>query len=160
MTDATNLTLTLVVGVLFAAGVYLLTERALLRVVLGFVLLGHGANLALLVSGGPAGPAPISGQVTAEEASDPLVQAMALTAVVITFGATALLLALAHRSMVLAGDDEVQDDRADRAVARPVPGSDVGGEPVPWPDEDDDEDGGYDRAGRGGGPVPDGTEEG
>lgn len=152
MTDATNLALTVVIGVLFAAGAHLLTERALLRVVLGFVLLGHGANLALLVSGGPAGPAPISGQAAAEDVSDPLVQAMALTAVVITFGATALLLALAHRSVVLVGDDEVQDDRIDRAVARPVPGSDVGGEPAPWPQED--------RGGAAGGSDPDGTEEG
>ena len=53
--------------------------------------------------------------------ADPLPQALALTAIVITFGVTTLLLALAYRSWLLTRDDEVQDDVGDRAVA----GSDV-----------------------------------
>ncbi len=116
--DATNLTLALVIGLLFSAGTYLLLQRALLRVILGFVLLGHGANLVLLVSGGPAGDVPVSGQTTAARAADPLPQAMTLTAVVITFGVTALLLAYGHRSVVLDGDDQVPDDVSDRRVTR------------------------------------------
>ena len=51
--------------------------------------------------------------------ADPLPQAMVLTAIVITFGVSAFLLALAYRSWVLTGDDEVQDDVEDRRVARP-----------------------------------------
>jgi len=43
-------------------------------------------------------------------------QALALTAIVITFGVTILLLALAYRSWLLTADDEVQDDVGDRAV--------------------------------------------
>ena len=43
---------------------------------------------------------------------------LALTAIVITFGVTSLLLALAFRSWLLTRDDEVQDDVGDRAVAR------------------------------------------
>ena len=49
-------------------------------------------------------------------AADPLPQALALTAIVITFGVTALLFALAFRSWLLTRDDEVQDDVADRTV--------------------------------------------
>jgi multicomponent Na+:H+ antiporter subunit C len=47
--------------------------------------------------------------------ADPLAQALALTAVVITFAVTALLLALAYRSWLLTNDDEVQDDVSDRS---------------------------------------------
>ncbi|WNV73747.1 NADH-quinone oxidoreductase subunit K [Geodermatophilus sp. DSM 44513] len=104
-----NVTLSLVVGALFAGGAYLLLQRSLLRVVLGFVLIGHGANLVLLVAGGPAGPAPVVGEVAPREAADPLPQALAVTAVVITLAVTALLLALADRSVTLHGDDDVPD---------------------------------------------------
>jgi multicomponent Na+:H+ antiporter subunit C len=115
--NATNVALSLTVGGLFAAGCYLLLQRALLRVILGFLLLGHGANLLLLLGGGPAGNPPVTGDTAQADAADPLPQAMALTAIVITFGVTTLLLALAHRSVSLHGDDNVQDDVEDRAVA-------------------------------------------
>ncbi|MEY9212789.1 NADH-quinone oxidoreductase subunit K [Thermobifida halotolerans] len=116
--NATNLTLSLVVGGLFAGGVHLLLQRGLFRIVLGFVLLGHGANLVLLIAGGPAGAVPEVGEADPAAASDPLPQAMALTAVVITFAVTALLLALCDRSVMLYGDDEVRDDVEDRLLAR------------------------------------------
>lgn len=102
--NASNLSLALTVGVLYACGTYLALQRTLLHVVLGFVLFAHGANLLLLLAGGPAGPSPHVGRPP-EEVSDPLPQAMAITAVVITFGTTALLLALTHRAIVLHGDD-------------------------------------------------------
>jgi multicomponent Na+:H+ antiporter subunit C len=115
--------LVLAVGVLFAVGFHLLLQRSLLRIVVGFVLLGHGGNLALLLAGGPAGTPPLlggGGEGTDGERMgvDPLPQAMALTAIVITFGVTALLLAMAYRSWLHLGEDEVQDDVEDRRVAR------------------------------------------
>ena len=48
--------------------------------------------------------------------SDPLPQAMILTAIVITLGMTAFLLAMAYRSWLLVGHDEVQDDVEDRRI--------------------------------------------
>ena len=51
--------------------------------------------------------------------SDPLPQAMVLTAIVITFGLTAFLLAVAYRSWQLTGHDEVQDDLEDRQIMPP-----------------------------------------
>jgi len=113
-----SLVLVLAIGVLFAAGVYLLLERSLTRVLLGFILMGNGANLLFLVAGGRAGGAPIVGTTPDEEMSDPLVQAMVLTAIVITLGLTAFVLAMAYRSWQLHGHDEVQDDLEDRRVAR------------------------------------------
>jgi multicomponent Na+:H+ antiporter subunit C len=114
-----SLVLLAVVGVLFAIGAHLLMQRSLVRIVVGFVLLGHAANLALLLAGGPAGAPPLLGGERApsgEPMNDPLPQAMALTAIVITFGVTAFLLALAYRSWLFLGEDEVQDDVEDRRV--------------------------------------------
>ena len=120
-----NLVLCLTIGVLYAVGAYLLLQRTLTRVVLGIGLLGHGANLLLLVAGGPAGGAPFVSLTPGEgagtavaETADPLPQAMALTAIVITFALTAFLLALAYRSYSLTQADEVQDDVEDRRIAR------------------------------------------
>ena len=53
--------------------------------------------------------------------ADPLPQAMVLTAIVITFGVTAFLLALAFRSWLLTGEDFVQDDVEDRRIAAAEP---------------------------------------
>ncbi|MBD8079893.1 Na(+)/H(+) antiporter subunit C [Cellulosimicrobium arenosum] len=113
-----SLALVLAIGVLFAAGVYLLLERSLTRVLLGFILMGNGANLLFLVAGGRSGGAPLVGTTPEDEMSDPLVQAMVLTAIVITLGITAFVLAMAYRSWQLHGHDEVQDDLEDRRVAR------------------------------------------
>ena len=115
-----SLILVLAIGVLFATGVYLLLERSLTRVLIGFILIGNGANLMFLVAGGRAGGAPIIGQTAPAQMSDPLVQAMVLTAIVITLGLTAFVLAMAYRSWQLHGHDEVQDDLEDRRVARPA----------------------------------------
>jgi multicomponent Na+:H+ antiporter subunit C len=110
--------------VLYTVGTYLLLQRTLTRVVIGLGLLGHGANLLLLQAGGPAGDVPFSSKDGGGVAgvvggtADPLPQAMVLTAIVITFGVSAFLLALAYRSWVLQGEDEVQDDVEDRRVAR------------------------------------------
>ncbi|GEC02676.1 hypothetical protein SSP24_03310 [Streptomyces spinoverrucosus] len=113
-----DVTMAVVVGGLFAFGFYLMLQRSLMRIVLGFVLLGHGTNLLLLVAGGVAGRPPVLEGRTAdpETVADPLPQAMALTAIVITFGLTAFLVALAHRSWRLSGHDEVRDDVEDRRI--------------------------------------------
>lgn len=105
------------VGVLYALGTYLLLQRSLTRIVLGLAMMGHGANLILLSAGGRAGSAPIIGS-GGGAFSDPLPQAMALTAIVITFGVMAFLLVLAYRSWFLRHDDRVEDDVEDRRIAQ------------------------------------------
>ena len=115
---APNLVLVVTIGVLFTAGVYLLLERSLSRVLIGIILLGNGANLLFLVAGGRAGRPPIVGLEPEGPMSDPLPQAMVLTAIVITLGMTAFLLAMAYRSWQLHRHDEVQDDVEDRRIAR------------------------------------------
>lgn len=113
-----NLVMALAVGALYAVGFYLLLQRSLMRVLIGVVVLGHGTNLLLQLVGGPPARAPIVGQAPAEAFADPLPQALALTAVVITFALTTFLLALGYRSFSLLGHDEVQDDLEDRRIAR------------------------------------------
>jgi multicomponent Na+:H+ antiporter subunit C len=107
----------LTASTLVGIGVYLLLQRRLSRIIIGLGLLGHGANLLLLLSGNGGLPAFV-GSSDAGSLADPLPQALILTAIVITFGVTAFLLALAYRSWQLDGDDEVEDDVEDRLIAR------------------------------------------
>lgn len=113
-----NVTLVVVIAALVTVGVYLLLERSLSRVLIGVILIGNGANLLFLVAGGAAGRPPLVGSAEPSEMSDPLPQAMALTAIVITLAMTAFLLAMAYRSWQLHRHDEVQDDVEDRRIAR------------------------------------------
>lgn len=117
----------LAVGVLYAAGTYLLLQRTLTRIVLGLAMMGHGANLLLLLAGGLPGLPPLIGDASRSRGdfADPLPQAMALTAIVITFGTVAFLLALSYRSWTLTRDDEVEDDVEDRRIARTPVAEDV-----------------------------------
>jgi multicomponent Na+:H+ antiporter subunit C len=113
-----NIVLIVAVGVLFSTGVYLLMERSLTRVLLGFLLVGNGVNLLILHMGGPAGKAPIIAEdVAGADMNDPLPQALILTAIVITFGVTAFVLAVIYRSWRLAQGDLVMADIDDRLVA-------------------------------------------
>ncbi|GAA0256495.1 hypothetical protein GCM10009527_060620 [Actinomadura nitritigenes] len=110
-------------GTLVAAGVVLLLERSLSRLVVGVLVLSNGVNLLILTSGGPAGAAPIltgrgphGGPHRA--LSDPLPQAMILTAIVISLASASFVLAIAYRDGRLSGDDDVRDDIEDLRVRR------------------------------------------
>lgn len=113
-----TLALAATVGVLYAVGTYLLLQRTLTRIVIGLAMLGHGANLLLLLAGGPPGAPPFVVDGAPRGVADPLPQAMALTAIVITFGVLAFLLALAYRSWIVSRNDQVEDDLEDRRIAR------------------------------------------
>jgi multicomponent Na+:H+ antiporter subunit C len=88
-----NLVFSLVIGVLFGTGVFLLLKADLFRVVVGLVLISNAANLTLMASGVTRGEAPILTGEDGQSVTDPLVQAMTLTALVIGFAVTAVLLA-------------------------------------------------------------------
>jgi multicomponent Na+:H+ antiporter subunit C len=103
---------------LFGCGTFLLLQRELTRILIGLAFLAHGANLLLILSAGPRGEPAFVGAGEPEAFLDPLPQAFVLTAIVITFGVSGFLLALAYRSWVLTHNDEVQDDVEDRLVGR------------------------------------------
>ncbi|NUP04128.1 MAG: Na(+)/H(+) antiporter subunit C [Nonomuraea sp.] len=102
--------------VMITTGVTLLLERSLVRILAGVIVLGNGVNLLIVTAGGDPGGPPILGLTPASDMADPLPQAMVLTAIVITLGVTAFVLAMVHRSWQLTGSDEVQDDTEDRHV--------------------------------------------
>lgn len=111
-----NLTLALTAGVLVAAGVYLLTERSLTRILVGVIVLSNGVNLLFLQAAGPAGEPPILGEFQPAFMADPIPFAMVLTAIVITMAVTAFVVTMAYRSFQLHGNDEVQDDVEDARI--------------------------------------------
>ena len=120
-----NLTLVLVAAALIGCAVYLVLERSLTRVLVGLVMLGNGVNILFLVAGGRAGRAPIvDAHATGDGGtadglggmSDPLPQALVLTAIVISLATAAFVLAMAYRSWQLNGHDDVQDDVEDRII--------------------------------------------
>lgn len=108
------LVLVLAMAVMYACGIYLLLDRSLTRVLLGFLLVGNATNLLIFLMSGQFGESPISREgATAEDMSDPLPQAFILTAIVITFGVSAFFLALIYRSWRLANADTVEDSPQD-----------------------------------------------
>lgn len=111
-----NLTLAILAGALVACGVYLLLERSLTRILLGVIIASNGVNLLFLVASGGSGGAPIIGDTEPGQMSDPLPQAMVLTAIVITLAVAAFVLTMAYRSVQLNGNDEVADDLEDARI--------------------------------------------
>lgn len=127
--------LVLLAGALFAAGVYLVLRRNLLRMIFGLVLLSNAVNLLVFAMGRVARLAPpLVPEGTAapvEAVANPLPQALVLTAIVIGFGLVSFALVLAYRSFVTLGtvetdelaelSDEPAPTDAAPAVAPPPP---------------------------------------
>jgi multicomponent Na+:H+ antiporter subunit C len=101
-------TAAIIVGLLAAGGTYLVLQRGIVRLALGFVLLGHAAT-TLLVAAGGVGRRGVPFIGASGTSADPLPQAFALTAIVISFGITAFLLTLAFRGRDVLGHDDVED---------------------------------------------------
>lgn len=115
---SSSILLTALVAVLYTAGVYLLLDRSLTRVLLGVLVLGNATNLLVISAGGPFGAAALVGRAPESAMSDALVQALVLTAIVITLGVAAFLLAIIHRTWSLDREDDLTVDDEDRSVRR------------------------------------------
>lgn len=112
-----EMTLALAIGVLAASGTWLLLRPRTFQVVMGLSLLSYAVNLFIFSMGRlrmnaaplvPAGPAPDPALF-----ADPLPQALVLTAIVISFAMTALLLVVLLAARGLAGTDHVDGIDAD-----------------------------------------------
>jgi multicomponent Na+:H+ antiporter subunit C len=103
--------LAIVAGLLFAAAVYLMLRRSLLKLALGLSLLANAANLAIFVAAGlTRGEPPLVAEGSTQPplgAADPLPQAMILTAIVIGFSVLAFTLTLMHRVYQEGGSDDL-----------------------------------------------------
>lgn len=97
----TQVVLATVLGIFFAFGTFLMLRQDIVRVVWGTIILGQAANVYLIAMGGLEGSVPVlsHGGHGAGHASttDPLVQALVLTAIVIGFATTAFTLVLSYR---------------------------------------------------------------
>lgn len=91
------LIVSLVISILFGVGVFLTLQRDILRVVIGIIMISNSANLFIIAVGLGRGEPPIYPLPEGSPVSDPLVQAMALTAIVISSSVAALLLSLVYR---------------------------------------------------------------
>ncbi|MFC8130909.1 Na(+)/H(+) antiporter subunit C [Streptomyces sp. NPDC057302] len=112
-----SLTLLICAVVLTSVGGILIHTRSLTRVLIGVIVCGNGINLLVLTTTGRAGAPPLLYPgVAYARVTDPLPQAIVLTAVVITLATTAFVLAMIYRSSQLTGSDFVPDDVEDRRV--------------------------------------------
>ena len=111
-----ELILALIVGVLFACGVYALLRRSMIRLVIGLVLVSQAANLLIITAAGLTRDEPPivdgdAGSSLAEQASmaDPVPQALVLMAIVISFGVVAFALVLVRRAFQTLGTDDMDE---------------------------------------------------
>lgn len=102
------------IGMLTAAGVYLMMRRRTMPVVIGLTFLSYGVNLFLFAMGRLAVDKPPILSPGIADYADPLPQALVLTAIVISFGMTALIVVLALRGYLDTGSDEVEIRPEDR----------------------------------------------
>jgi multicomponent Na+:H+ antiporter subunit C len=104
--------LAFLIGGLYAAAVYMLLRRSLVKLLIGLSLLSHATNLLIFTAGGlTRGRPPIllsgAAALASTPMADPLPQALILTAIVISFGVTAFALVLAYRAYRVTGSDDV-----------------------------------------------------
>ena len=119
------MSLALSIGLLAAAGVFLVLQRGMIRIILGFILLTHAVNLLIIAAGGVARrDAPFIGGDTSM-AADPLPQAFVLTAIVIAFAITVVLATFAA---VGRGDDDTEAQPIAPAADEQETATDSGGD--------------------------------
>ena len=108
--------LAIIVGMLFAAGIYMILRRNLIKLIIGLVLISHAANLMILTAAGvQRGNPPLidKGELLPNAPfADPLPQALILTAIVISFGVTAFTVVLFQRVYQSLGTDDVDEMRS------------------------------------------------
>lgn len=107
------------IGLLTAAGVYLTLRRHSFSVIVGLIFLSYAVNLFLFAMGRLTVDRPPIVAPNAAGYADPLPQALVLTAIVISFGMTALILVLALRSFLETGSDRVDEPAPEDTVEDP-----------------------------------------
>jgi multicomponent Na+:H+ antiporter subunit C len=95
------------IGALFGIGLYQLLRRNVIRSAIGLVIISNAINLFLLSAGAYEGLVPAYANLLTGQRSDALPQALILTAIVISFGFTAFILALAYRADQVVNSDDL-----------------------------------------------------
>ncbi|MFO7701802.1 Na+/H+ antiporter subunit C [Psychroflexus maritimus] len=102
--------LAITTGILYAAGIYMMLRRSMVKLILGLILLGNGVNLLIFLLGritkGKPPIIPEETKVFEDLFADPVPQALILTAIVISFGLQSFAIILVKRAYkVLKTDD-------------------------------------------------------
>ena len=105
----------ILIGCLFAAGTYMMLRRSMVKLIIGLILLGHGANLLIFTASKlTRGKVPLidpEAGVLTEPFADPVPQALVLTAIVIGFGVQAFVIVLFKRTWSDTGTDDLDELR-------------------------------------------------
>ena len=106
-----ELLLVILVGAFYSSGIYMMLRRSMVKLLLGLLLLGNGANILIFLMGGlTKGKAPIidsNHSKFIENHADPIPQALILTAIVISFALTAFAIVLLKRVYATTGSDDL-----------------------------------------------------
>jgi len=116
-----ELLLAITIGILYASGIYMILRRSLVKLILGLILLGNGANILIFLLGRiTKGRPPIineGSKILTEIYADPVPQALILTAIVISFGLQAFAIVLVKRVYKVVGTDDLDEiNNADHEV--------------------------------------------
>lgn len=103
------------VGFLTAAGLYLMLRMRVFPVILGLALLSYAVNIFIFAAGRVASGMPPILTGAARASVDPLPQALVLTAIVISFGMTAVIVVISLGAYLQSGDDRLDGCGSDRA---------------------------------------------
>lgn len=108
-----ELLLAVLIGVLYASGIYMMLRRSMVKLLIGILLLGNGANMLIFLLGritkGKPPVIPSNTKIFTDVYADPVPQALILTAIVISFGLTAFAIVLLKRVYVLVNSDDLDD---------------------------------------------------
>jgi multicomponent Na+:H+ antiporter subunit C len=116
-----TLLLSIIIGLLFATGAYMMLRRSFVKLIIGLGLLGHGANLLIITSAGVfsditggRGTPPlirIGDKYLEAGSADPLPPALVLTAIVISFAIVSFTIVLVKRTYQEVGTDDLDQMR-------------------------------------------------
>lgn len=108
-----ELVLAILIGILYAAGIYMILRRSLVKLILGIIILGNGANLLIFLLGRitKGQPPIIPGEEKFFETvyADPVPQALILTAIVISFGLQSFAIILIKRAYKVIKTDDLDE---------------------------------------------------
>ncbi len=106
-----ELLLIFLIGLLYSSGIYLMLRKSMVKLLIGLVLLGNGANILIFLMGDIAkGRPPIiaaDAGVFTQMYADPVPQSLILTAIVISFGLQAFAIILLKRVYIITGSDNL-----------------------------------------------------
>lgn len=101
------------IGLLYASGIYMMLRRSMVKLIIGLILMGHGVNLLIFLVGGivKGNPPVIAGtaQALSDIYADPIPQALILTAIVISFGLQSFAIILIKKTYKVVNTDDLDE---------------------------------------------------